>query len=324
MAIERLDLASFPKWAEKLRRPFQARYFAMYSSVFGGIVTDPVLMLVPIDDHMVHRGDGVFETFKCVNGYFYNLQAHLDRLENSAKELGFVLPFPMVGLKDIVVETAKAGDRRDCLVRILLSRGPGSFGVSPYECPAVQVYVAVTELKRPFMELHPGGARLKTSTIKAKPAFYAGIKNCNYLPNVLMAKEAADARVDFGVSYDDKGFLAEGATENIGIVTRDRKLLFPELGGILRGTTMMRVAELAEALVDDGTLREVAFHRVTRDDVRAAAEVLVVGTTPNVTFACEYDGRKVGDGSPGPVYAALSRLLIEDIASNRALQTAVF
>ena len=324
MAIEKLDLASFPGWAEKLRRPFQDHYFAMYSSVFGGIVTDPVLMLVPIDDHMVHRGDGVFETFKCINGCIYNLQAHLDRLENSARELGFVLPCAMIGLRDVVLETVRAGGRRDCLVRLLVSRGPGSFGVSPYECPEVQVYVAVTALKRPFMELHPAGAKLKTSSIAAKPAFYAGIKNCNYLPNVLMAKEAADAHVDFVAAYDDRGFLAEGATENVGIVTRDHRLLFPELGGILRGTTMMRVAELARALVDDGTLREVAFRRVTRDEVHAAPEILVVGTTPNVTCACEYDGRKVGDGSPGPVYAALSRLLLDDIASNHALQTPVF
>ena len=54
------------------RRPaWAANYHAMYSSVFGGIVTDPALMLVPADDHVVHRGDGVFETLKCVGGAVY-------------------------------------------------------------------------------------------------------------------------------------------------------------------------------------------------------------------------------------------------------------
>ena len=28
----------------------------MYSSVLGGIVTKPEMMMVPLDDHMVHRG----------------------------------------------------------------------------------------------------------------------------------------------------------------------------------------------------------------------------------------------------------------------------
>ena len=33
------------------------------ASVTSGIVTDPKLMTVPVDDHLVHRGDGVFEAF---------------------------------------------------------------------------------------------------------------------------------------------------------------------------------------------------------------------------------------------------------------------
>ena len=39
-------------------------YGAMYSSWYGGIVTKPELMVIPIDDHMVHRGDGVFEAIR--------------------------------------------------------------------------------------------------------------------------------------------------------------------------------------------------------------------------------------------------------------------
>lgn len=38
------------------------QFLAMYSSIFGGITTDPAAMVIPIDDHMVHRGHGVFDT----------------------------------------------------------------------------------------------------------------------------------------------------------------------------------------------------------------------------------------------------------------------
>lgn len=47
----------------------QQQYLAMYSSVFGGITTDPAAMVLPIDDHMVHRGHGVFDTAAIVDGY---------------------------------------------------------------------------------------------------------------------------------------------------------------------------------------------------------------------------------------------------------------
>jgi len=54
---------------------------AFYSSVLGGIVTDPALMVLPIDDHMAHRGHAVFDTANVVSqGRVYGLDMHLDRL----------------------------------------------------------------------------------------------------------------------------------------------------------------------------------------------------------------------------------------------------
>lgn len=40
----------------------------MYSSIYGGIVTDAAAMVIPMDDHMVHRGHGVFDTAAIMNG----------------------------------------------------------------------------------------------------------------------------------------------------------------------------------------------------------------------------------------------------------------
>jgi len=45
----------------------------------GGIVTDPALMVIPFDDHMVHRGHGIFDTGGLIGGKIYDLEAHLDR-----------------------------------------------------------------------------------------------------------------------------------------------------------------------------------------------------------------------------------------------------
>lgn len=144
------------------------------------------------------------------------------------------------------------------------------------------------------------------------------------MPNVLMAKEAVDSEVDFVAAYDENGNLAEGATENIGIVTSGGELLFPKAGHILRGTTMIRVAELAGKLIQKGLLKKVEFRNISRRQVKSAKEILIVGTTPNVAFVKEYDGKKVGGGKAGPVFTALHKFLLDDIYHNKKLRTPVF
>lgn len=321
--MKHIGPSDFPAWIERLRRPYHAHYFAMYSSVYDAITTEPVLMAVPLDDHMVHRGDGVFEALKCVAGHVYNLAGHLDRLWQSAGGLQLQVPLDRDTLTRLVIETVQAGRRPDCMVRIFISRGPGGFSVNPYECPRSEVYIVATALGRPFMEAHPEGARLRSSTVPGKAQYLATIKNCNYVPNVLMKKQAVDQGVDFVVGYDDRGYLTEGATENVGIVTRDGRLQFPHLDLILHGTTMLRVMDLARTLVAAGSLKAVEFANIPREAVRSAAEVLLTGTTLNVVSAVEYDGVPVGDGRPGPVALRLNDLLVDDMHRNRSLLTPV-
>jgi len=321
--MKHFDKSSFGEVVEAMRCEFQKNYYAMYSSVYGGIVTDPALMMLPLDDHMVHRGDGVFEAFKCVNGSIYNMKGHLERLIHSASGLILVLPWSSGQIGDIVVETVRSGGHKECMIRLYASRGPGSFDVNPYDCPVPQLYVAATSLKKPFMELHPEGAVVRTSRVPVKEPSYASIKSCNYLPNVLMRKEAAELKADFVAAFDSGGFLAEGATENIGIVTRNGKLLFPRLDGILCGTTMMRVMDLAGKLMDSGDLKKVGFADISHKDILNAAEVLIVGTTPNVAAVREFDGAKTGDGKPGVIGRKLNALLADDILHNRQLLTPV-
>ena len=45
-----------------LRAKQPVKFWAFYSSQLGGVVTDPSLMVMPFDDHMVHRGHGIFDT----------------------------------------------------------------------------------------------------------------------------------------------------------------------------------------------------------------------------------------------------------------------
>lgn len=310
--------ADLPPWLAASRFQAQENYYAMFSSVWNGIVTDPLLMSVPVDDHLVHRGDGVFETIKVVRGKIYLGREHVARLFASAQKIGLKPSFTQDEIVEVMRQTIRAGlsgqdGRNDCLVRILLSRGSGSFGVNPYDCPKAGLYIIAHKLTPSFMDVHPEGARCTSSAIPVKPGFFATSKTCNYLPNALMKKEAVDAGVDFTISFDERGKIAEGATENLGLMTARRELLVPNMDRILSGTTMLRVMELAQSLVARGELARIAHGDLTRDELLAASEAFIFGTTPDVTAVVSFDGKSIGSGKPGPVARALNELLRRDI-----------
>ena len=318
--MKMIDFSNYLEVLSGLRKPWHEKYYAMYSSVLGGVVLDPVLMQVPLDDHLVHRGDGVFDTFKCVGRGAYNLDAHLRRLMRSAAAIGLSWPGGIGEIRALTLETLAKAGRDACSGRVMIARGPGSFGVSPYESPVPALYIVVYAVPEPFMKKHPEGASVRRSQVPVKPARFATVKNCNYLPNVLMKRESVDWGVDFVVGFDSDGFMAEGATENFGIVTRAGELLFPRVEAVLDGTTMLRVMQLAETLVGSGELAKIGFRDIAEADVRDAAEMLGVGTTINVVSVRSFEGEPVGEGTPGPVGRALDALLERDIESNGSLR----
>ncbi|CAI5494214.1 unnamed protein product [Closterium sp. Naga37s-1] len=80
--VDSIPVLSQTEVAERLaghKHPNQQNYRAFYSSVVGGITTDPAAMVIPIDDHMAHRGHAVFDTAIICSGYLYELDEHVDR-----------------------------------------------------------------------------------------------------------------------------------------------------------------------------------------------------------------------------------------------------
>lgn len=209
------------------------------------------------------------------------------------------------------------------MIRVFVSRGPGGHSANPYECPVPLLMVLAIRLPPPFMQAHPEGARVGMSAVPNKEGMFAQVKSVNYLPNVLMKKQAVDAGVDFMLGFDKDGHMTELPTENFGIVTAARVLQVPRPDHILLGTTMLRVLELArEKLVPAGVLAGVEQADVPRSELEQAAEMLVFGTSPHVTAVTVFAGRPVGDGKPGPVWRELSRLFEEDL-KNPAMLTPV-
>src|SRR3954468_21424937 len=88
-----------------LRQTQPVKFAAFYSSQLGGVVTDPALMVIPFDDHIVHRGHGIFDTAGIVDGKIYDLEAHLDRFLGSAERSKLRLPGSRADMRDTIIKT---------------------------------------------------------------------------------------------------------------------------------------------------------------------------------------------------------------------------
>lgn len=292
-----------------------SNFYAMYSSALGGIVTDPALMVLPLDDHMAHRGHSVFDTATLTGGMLYQLDPHLDRLLRSAELARVPLPFPREELRQIILDTAAASRQREGSVRYWLSAGPGGFGLGPAECVGSSFYVIVFNQELYPASYYTDGMKVITSNIPIKPPLFARIKSTNYLPNVLVVLEAKDRSADNGIFIDQRGMVAESSNMNVAFVTKDRVFRHPVFDAILSGITIQRVLQFAERLVQRGDLKEIRLADVSVSEGREAAEMMLIGSSIKIAPVVEWDGRPIGDGKPGPIAKMLLQLWEEDVRS---------
>ena len=302
-----------------LRAKQPVKYTAFYSSQLGGVVTDPALMVIPFDDHMVHRGHGIFDTAGIVNGRIYDLDAHLDRFLKSAERSKLKLPASREEMRDIIIKTTAVSGRRDGSIRYWLSSGPGNLDLAPVAGADPGFFVMIFPGLVYPEKWKNEGVRVMTTTYPIKPPLYAITKTTNYLPNVLMQMEAKEKGFDNGVFIDPDGHVGESSNMNVAFVTHDNVLVHPKFDHILSGCTSLRLLELAQALVKQGQLQDVKVADVPLKDALAAKEMLLIGSSVKVAGIVQWDEHKIGDGKPGPIASALLALLEEDMRSGDRL-----
>jgi 4-amino-4-deoxychorismate lyase len=294
-------------------------YSAFYSSQLNGIVTDPALMVLPFDDHIVHRGHGIFDTAAIVGGKIYDLDAHLDRFLRSAERSKLRLPGSREQMRDIIIQTSAASGRRDGSIRYWLSSGPGSLELTPARGAEPGFFVMVFGGLSYPARWYTEGLRVMTTTYPIKAPLYAITKATNYLPNVLMQMEAKAAGFDNGVFIDERGFVGESSNMNVAFIMPDGVLRHPKFERVLPGCTSLRVLELARGLVGRGVIAGVEVADIPAADARQAREMVLLGSSVKVAPIVEWDGRPIGNGKPGPAAAALLSLIDEDMRSGDRL-----
>ena len=314
MALKILNAEDVLQGLQALRTRQPVRFWAFYSSQLGGIVTDPALMVLPFDDHMVHRGHGVFDTAAIEGGKIYDLEAHLDRFVRSAKNSKLRIP-PREEMRDLIVRTTAASGQRQGSIRYWASAGPGSLGLTPAAGAEPGFFVMIFAGLAYPESWYTQGLRVMTTTYPIKPPLYAVTKSTNYLPNVLMQLEAIDRGLDNGVFVDEAGNVGESSNMNVAFVAADGTLKHPKFDHILSGCTSLRLLELATVLQARHVVTGIQVCDIPVAEARAAREMLLIGSSVKVAPIVEWDRKPIGDGKPGPGAKALRDLLERDMRS---------
>lgn len=301
--IRELDTQAWLDVLLSRERPGLKDFLVYYDHRVGALCRDPQLLLVPLDDHLVHRGDGVFEGLRMSRRRVLQLDAHLARLKESAAVLRLEPPCSFAELREILLDVARAADVDEGGLKLLLGRGGGGLGVDPAECRQASLYIVATRARELPESYWENGLTACRSAIPPKQPYLARIKSTNYLPNALMAQEARDRDVNLTFSFDPAGCLAEAALANVGVLDKRGRLLFPRFEFALPGTTALLAMEVAKAIVP------VELTDIPEKVLFEAKEILVFGTTPECVAVVSYEGGEIGNGKPGPLAVELRQRL---------------
>jgi branched-chain amino acid aminotransferase len=234
--------------------------------------------------HGLHYASAVFEGERAYGGEIFKLTEHTERLHESARILGFTIPYSVQTIDDACRELLKRQGFQDAYVRPIAWRGSEQMGVSAqnnkincaiaiwqwpsYFDPAQKlkgIRIDIAEYRRPDP---------RTAPSKAKAAGLYMI--CTLSKHAAEAKGYADAMM-----FDWRGYVAEATGANIFFV-KDGKIHTPTADVFLNGITRKTVIDLAKARGF-----EVSERIIEESELAGFEQCFLTGTAAEVTPVSE-------------------------------------
>jgi branched-chain amino acid aminotransferase len=271
---------------------------------------------IHVMSHVIHYGSSVFEGIRCytqsargqqeAGAGIFRLNEHMQRLLNSAKIYRMPLPFNLEQLNEAVIAVVEANGVAPCYIRPIAFRGYGEIGVNPLKSP-VEVYIA----NFPWGKYVPGndGAdvcisswnRLAPNTMPSLAKAGA-----NYMNSQLIRMEADINGYVEGIALDTNGYLSEGSGENLFIINKGILYTSPLANSVLNGITRDSILVLARQMG-----LPVVEQAMPREMLYICDEAFFTGTAAEVTHLRSVDRILVGDGTMGPITAALHKAFFD-------------
>jgi branched-chain amino acid aminotransferase len=253
---------------------------------------------VSVFDHGLLYGDGIFEGIRLYQGNIFRLDEHLERLEYSAKALLLKMPWSRKEIAEATCESCRQNNLTDGYIRLVVTRGVGDLGLSPWLCPKPSIFIIADKINLYPPEYYTKGLEIVTvPTRRTNPAALSpAVKSLNYLNNILAKIEARQAGALEAIMLNDQGYVAECTGDNIFIVHKGEILTPAASQGALKGITRGAIFDIAKEI--GVAIREADL---TRYDVWCADECFLTGTGAEVIPVVKLDGREIGTAKPGDV-----------------------
>jgi branched-chain amino acid aminotransferase len=271
-----------------------------------GKLLPPEQAMVPVLDRGFLYGDSVYEVVRTYGGRPFEMERHLVRMERTAQRIDLTLPPRETILRELQ-RTLDAAGNAESYARIVVTRGIGEFGLSPFLARGEhRLVLIVRPLVAPTEEQYERGLRMAIAKTRRNPrqALDPALKTGNYLNNILAVKEAHEAGADDAILLDLAGRVTEGSTSNVFFVQHGVLVTPPLELGILEGVTRAVIIGIAR---DEGFLVHEEPHGP--EALAAADEVFMTSTlreampvTSLVFLESRGDQvRQIAGGKPGPV-----------------------
>ena len=255
---------------------------------------------IPVLDRGFIFGDGVYEVIPVYSRRPFRLAEHLRRLQHSLDGIRMENPHADAEWCNLLEQIIAGNEGADQYLYLHITRGVAKRDHAFPKDVAPTVFIMSNPLLTPPKELLATGVAAITASDNRW--LRCDIKAISLLPNVLLRQMAVDVGAVETVLLRE-GFMTEGAASNIFVV-KDGVLLTPPKNHLmLPGITYDVVLELAAANAIPYEVREVSEY-----EVRTAQELLLTSSTKEIMPITRLDGKPVGDGSPGRMFAQLYQL----------------
>ncbi len=255
--------------------------------------------------------DGVYEVTPILNGRLIENPPHMARLQRSLDELKMPSPVPVAEIPALMEELVRRNGVEEGTIYLQVTRGAADrdflFPADPK--PSLVMFTQA----RPIRDTRAAREGIRVVTMPDIRWGRRDIKTVQLLAASMMKTAAKAAGADDAWMVQD-GFVTEGTSNNVWIVTRDGVLVTRQLStDILHGITRASVMKLAA----EAQLR-VEERPFTIAEAQEAAEAFYTSASAFVTPVVAVDGVDVGEGRPGPVARRLRDIYLDAAAAEAA------
>jgi D-alanine transaminase len=244
----------------------------------------------------------VYEVIPVYSRRAFRLDEHLRRLQHSLDSIKLPNPYSDAAWTRLLSELIARNAPDDQYLYLHITRGVAKRDHAfPNPPVAPTVFVMSNPLSTPPATLLASG--ISAITAPDNRWLRCDIKAISLLPNVLLRQMAIDAGCAETIMIRDDEFMTEGAASNIFVVKNGTLLAPPKDNLMLPGITYDVVLELAAA---NGIPHQV--RKVLASEVSNADELLLTSSTKEVLAITQLDGKPVGTGKPGAMFAKLHEL----------------